>query len=129
MKAHVSVPFLELLKIPAQKENLEKFLGFEEVTEVAKDDPIVLQTMNQGRMVVNVLFPSLLLVNDMLLHNCMIDSGASTNVMPLKVMNQLGLKTTRPYRNVCAMDLREIKVLGLIKDLQLSWQCIQISPC
>jgi hypothetical protein len=39
--------------------------------------------------------------------------------MSLKVMNQLGLRTTRPYRNVCAMDSREIKVCGLIKDLHV----------
>jgi hypothetical protein len=39
--------------------------------------------------------------------------------MSLKVMNQLGLQTTLPYRNVCAMDLREIKVYGLIKDLHV----------
>jgi hypothetical protein len=49
----------------------------------------------------------------------MLDSGASTNVMTLKVMNQLGLKTTCPYRNVCAMESREIKVCGFIKDLHV----------
>jgi hypothetical protein len=37
--------------------------------------------------------------------------------MPLRVMEQLGLKTTRPYRNVCAMDSREVKVFGIIKNL------------
>jgi hypothetical protein len=39
-----------------------------------------------------------LVVNNLLLHNCMLDYGASTNVMSLKVMNELGLETTRPYR-------------------------------
>lgn len=34
-------------------------------------------------------------------------------------MNQLGLKTSRPYRNVCDMDSREIKVCDLIKDLHM----------
>jgi hypothetical protein len=60
-----------------------------------------------------------LVVNDLLLHNCMLDSGASTNVMSLKVMNQLGLKITRPYRNVCGIDSKLIKVCGLIKDLKV----------
>ena len=50
----------------------------------------------------------------------MIDSGASTNVMPLTVMKRLGLKTTRPYKNVCAIDSREIIVLGLTKDLNVN---------
>ena len=35
-------------------------------------------------------------------------------------MNQLGLKTTRPYRNVCGIDSREIKVCGPIQDLKAS---------
>lgn len=90
-------------------------LGFEEATE---DCPIVMQAMNHGRKNdSHNPFYITLLINDMLLHNCMIDSGASTNVMSLKVMNQLGLRTTRPYRNACAMDSRDIKVCGLIKDL------------
>jgi hypothetical protein len=58
-------------------------------------------------------------VNDLLLHNCMLDSRASTIVMPLYVMKQLGLTTTRPYGNLCAMDVREVKVFGLIKYLHV----------
>jgi len=61
-----------------------------------------------------------LVVNDLLLHNCMLHSGAFANVMSLKVMNQLGLKISRPYKSVCAMDSREIKVCGLIEDLQVN---------
>jgi hypothetical protein len=51
------------------------------------------------------------------MHNCMLETWASTNFMPLDVMEQLRLKTTRPYRNVCAMDAREVKVYGVIKNL------------
>jgi hypothetical protein len=49
----------------------------------------------------------------------MIDPSASTNVMSLKVMNQLGLRITRPYRNICGMDSREIKLCVLIKYLHV----------
>ena len=38
-----------------------------------------------------------LVFHDLLLHNCMLDSGASHNLMPLSVMEQLGLQITRPY--------------------------------
>ena len=34
-------------------------------------------------------------------------------------MDRLSLKITRPYRNVCAMDLREVEVIGIILGLQL----------
>ena len=39
--------------------------------------------------------------------------------MSLKVMNQLGLKITRPYTNVCGIDSKAIKVCGVIKDLKV----------
>lgn len=40
------VSFLELAKIPSQKENLKKFLGFDEINE---DCLVALHAMNQGR--------------------------------------------------------------------------------
>jgi hypothetical protein len=49
----------------------------------------------------------------------MLDFGASSNVMTRNVMEQLNLRISRPYHNVCAMDSRQIEVHGLIKDLQL----------
>jgi hypothetical protein len=54
-------------------------------------------------------------MNNLILQNCMLDSGASTNVMSLKVMKQLGLKTTRPYGNVFGIDSKKVKVYGLIE--------------
>jgi hypothetical protein len=58
-------------------------------------------------------------MNGLRLNNCMLDSGASTNVMSLKVMEQLGLKTTRPYGNVCGIDSKRVKVYGLCEDVEV----------
>ena len=44
----------------------------------------------------------------------MLDSGASSNIMTRKVMERMGLTISRPYQNVCAMDSREIDVMGII---------------
>ena len=44
---------------------------------------------------------------------------ASSNVMTRKVMEQLNLRVTRPYHNVCAMDVREVEVVGIILNLQV----------
>jgi hypothetical protein len=52
--------------------------------------------------------------NELSLHNCMLDSRESTNVMPLKVMEMLGLRTTKTCRIVCSMDAREVKAFGII---------------
>jgi hypothetical protein len=58
-------------------------------------------------------------INGLCLNNCMIDSSDLENVMPLKDMKQLGLKVTRPYKNVCGIESKIIKVYGLIIDLEV----------
>jgi hypothetical protein len=58
-------------------------------------------------------------MNGLHLNNWMLDSGALTNVMSLKVMKQLGLKTTLPYGNVCGIDSRRVEVLGVCEDVEV----------
>jgi hypothetical protein len=58
-------------------------------------------------------------MNDKVLHNCMLDSGAISNVMTKKVMEKLKLRISRPYHNICAMHDKVIKVHGLIRGLQV----------
>ena len=50
----------------------------------------------------------------------MFDSGASHNLMPKIVMDILGLAITRPYKDLYSFDSREVKFLGLIRDLDVS---------
>ena len=52
-------------------------------------------------------------MNDLLLHNWMLDSGSLANIMTRKVMEQLNLKINRPYHNICAMDSREVEVVDI----------------
>ena len=56
-------------------------------------------------------------VHDRLLHNCMLESGASHNVMPKTIMDRLGLEITRPYRDLYSFDSRRVKCMGMIKYL------------
>ena len=58
-----------------------------------------------------------LVIHDILLHNCMLDSGASHNLMPLAVMEQLGLQITRPYKDLYSFESKRVMCLGMIKDL------------
>ena len=55
-------------------------------------------------------------IHDLLLHNTMIDSGASHNLIPKEVMDNLGLDITRPYTNLFSFDSRNVRCLGMIKD-------------
>ena len=57
-----------------------------------------------------------LTVHEKLLHNCLLDSGASHNLMPKVVMEALGLSVTRPYHDLFSFDSRAVQCLG-VKDL------------
>jgi hypothetical protein len=59
-------------------------------------------------------------IHDMTLHNAMLDLGASHNLMPKVIMDELGLDITRPYKDLFSFDSRKVKFLGLIKDLVVS---------
>jgi hypothetical protein len=50
------------------------------------------------------------------LHIAMLDSGASHNLMPKVIMEELGLDITRTYKDLFSFDSRKVKCLGLIKD-------------
>jgi hypothetical protein len=64
-------------------------------------------------------FLTSLLIDDLCLHNCMLDSESSVNMMSLKVMNQLGLEVTGPYANVCRFESKGIKVYDLMEGLEV----------
>ena len=122
--AKVSIPVTELLKIPSQRAKLLSAIEVTQREEKHSDEPedeeIVLKSMNcyVGNEDHQPFYVSLI-VNDRLLHNCMLDSGASSNVMTKKVMEQLNLRVSRPYHNICSMDSKRIEVCGIIKDLQV----------
>ena len=54
-------------------------------------------------------------VHDMIVHIAMIDSGASHNLTPKRVVESLGLEVTRPYKDLYSFDSRKVKCFGLIK--------------
>ncbi len=122
--AKVWVPITEIVKIPTQKNKLLKALesspsnikvskssqsdlGGKSV-EAYQDDLVILQSMDSGNKENAPFFVSLL-VNDYCPHNCLIDSRASSNVMTKKVMEQLNLRISRLYHNICAMIVRKLR--------------------
>ena len=107
--------------IPEQREKLLKVLNapspkkvtFKKPLEeppptqnIVIEEPIVVLHTMDSRKEDHTPFYVSLIMGDLLLHNCMLASGSSSNIMTRKVMEQLNLRTTRPYRNVCAMDSR-----------------------
>jgi len=61
-----------------------------------------------------------LTIHDKILHNYLLDTGASHNLMPKAVMEELGLDITRAYHDLFSFDSRKVKCLGLIKDLAIT---------
>ena len=55
-------------------------------------------------------FYSSLNVHDMILHNAMLDFGASHNLMPRVVVESMGLKITRPYKDLYSFDSKKVNV-------------------
>jgi hypothetical protein len=83
-KLNMTVPVTEMFKIPFVKREIFKIL---QVSTEKEDPPIILNTMylDQQRDR-NPPFYLSSGMNGLRLNNCMLDSGASTNVMSLKVM-------------------------------------------
>jgi hypothetical protein len=59
-------------------------------------------------------------IHDKLLHNFLMDLGASHNPMPKTVMDELGLEVTKTYHDLYSFDSRKVKCLRVIKYLVVS---------
>jgi hypothetical protein len=59
-------------------------------------------------------------IHDKVLHNCLMDSEASHNLMPKTVMEELELEVTKAYHDLCSFDSRRVQCLRVIKDLVVS---------
>jgi hypothetical protein len=116
---------IELPKNSVYKKQISKVINLSDIQRV-KYDVINLQyerpTIMFGPHIENdkdfvAPFYITLIVHDHLLHNCMLDSGASHNLMPKVIMDKLGLQITRPYQDLYCFDSRKVECLGMIKDL------------
>ena len=48
-------------------------------------------------------------IHNSILHNAMLDSGASHNLMPRRIMDKLGLEVTRSYKDIFSFDSNKVK--------------------
>jgi hypothetical protein len=122
-KMHVNIPLREAIKVPSVKERFDTFF---QGSDEPMDPPIMLQAdhfrVQYGE---NPPFFMTLIMKDKSINNCMLDTGAGANIMPFKVMQKLGLKVTRPYRNVCGFESKAIPTHGVVENVEI---CLKEYP-
>jgi hypothetical protein len=123
----IHVPLAKLVKNEYFKRSLYKLLQSElpqsPTDSINLQDEkivVVLGPMVEDRDDSSPPFYTSLNIHDKVLHNCLMDSGASHNLMPKIVMEELGLEVTKTYHDLYSFDLRRVKCLGVIKDLVVS---------
>jgi hypothetical protein len=123
----IPVPLSELVKHEDFKRSLSKLLQSEPTSHptdsvnLQDEKPVViLGPLVEDRDDSSPPFYTSLNIHDKVLHNCLMDSGASHNLMPKIVMEELGLEVTKTYHDLYSFDSRKVKCLGVIKDLVVS---------
>ena len=118
-KIKIPVPFLELIKIEEVKKCLSKMLlskSYSNTTDsvnLQDEKPtIILGPLIEDRDDSSPPFYTSLNIHDKVLHNFLMDSGASHNLMPKAVMDELGLEITKAYHDLYSFDCRKVNVLG-----------------
>jgi hypothetical protein len=56
-------------------------------------------------------------IHDKVLHNCLMDSMESHNLMPKNFMEELGLEISKYYHDLYSFDSRRVQCLGVIKNI------------
>jgi hypothetical protein len=116
-KLNMTVPVTQMCKILSVRREVLKLL---QVLTEKEDTPIILNTiyLDQKRDKKPPFYHSLGMIG-LRLNNCMLYSGASTNVMSSKIIEQIGFKMTRPYRNMCGIDSKRVKFYVLCEKVEV----------
>jgi hypothetical protein len=123
-KIKILVPFLEMIKNEDFKKYLFNMLHPEpspnstDSVNLQDEKPtVILGPLVEDRDESSPPLYTSLNIHDKVLHNCLLDSGASHNLMPKTFMDELGLEITKTYHDLYSFDSRKVKCLGVIKDL------------
>jgi len=126
-KLIISVPLIELVKSEVFRKPILDILELKDAQEshdyvnLQDDKPaVVLSPMTEPFDDNSPSFYVSVTIHDKILHNYVLDTGASHNLMPKAIMEELGLDVTRPYHDLFSFDSRKVKCLGLIKDLAIT---------
>ena len=123
-KINISIPFNELLRNNEYRDKITRMVKDEgdchlDTLELTDDAPTIVLGPKVEYIDEEDVPPFYVSLNihDMILHNAMLDFGASHNLMARVVVESLGLEITRPYKDQYSFDSRKVRCLGLIKNM------------
>ena len=125
-KIEIFVPLTELVTQNVYRGHILKALNIEDVHDTVNlndDTPeLIFGPKIEGKFQEGTTpsFYISLNIHDNILHNAMLDSGASHNLMPKVIMERLGLEVTIPYKDLYSFDSSRVRCLGLIKAFVLN---------
>jgi hypothetical protein len=119
-KLRITLPFMEVVKIPPHRENIHIILDDpSQIIEVVASNPK--QHQNISTVIPKGKVPPFYIIienHDVVIHNCLIDIGATNNIMPLSIMEAFGMSCTKNFENresIYAIDSRNVPTYGEIK--------------
>lgn len=127
-KSNVTLSMWDSLAIPGQKSLLQSALSDVSLAHEPTNDQSRVMLTNvpkngieqPGKEVKPPPFYVSLIIGKHLVHNCMIDLGASSSVMPKQIADKLGVEYEPLEQGVVQLDGTVVKTLGIIKNLSLT---------
>jgi hypothetical protein len=129
-KICITFPFMEVVKIPQQRDNILKILD-----DMNLSSPRIEATIMNMKQQQNIILARLkgkvkpfyisLENHDFTLHIYLVDSGTTNNSIPLSVMESLGMESTKYYEtseSIYAIDSRKVPTYEEIKYF-CAWIC------
>ena len=125
-KLSIPIPLIELVKNKSFKRSILEALDPKAIqastdyVNLQDDKRVVLSPMIENCDDNSPSFYVSLTIHDKILENFFLDTGASQNLMPKVVMDDLGLNITKSYHDLFSFNSRKVKCLGVIKDLAIT---------
>jgi hypothetical protein len=123
----IPIPISELVKHEDFKRFLSKLLHPEpsyhsiDLVNLQDEKPaVILGPLVEDRDDSSPPFYTSLNIHDKVLHNFLMDLGASHNIMPKILMEEIILEITKSYHDLYSFDSRKVNCLGVIKELVIS---------
>ena len=121
-KVRANISLFEMCKVPQQKEKLLKALEASEERQPTDNQPKEEEEIGEasiGGKPKNKNPPFLLTfeIFNHNVHNCLVDSGASVNVMPISVCKKINGQPKPSTWRVVQLDRMNVKVIGEMEDV------------